>query len=164
MRLFIKQKMISIGDKYEVTDEREGLVFRVKSRLISPFLHKKYLLDRSDNRIMTIQRKVLDFLPNYIIKDSQGNKIARIKRKFGFRQNFYIKGYRDVDYYIKGDIFAWNFSIYKGNELIGTVSKKIFHVNDKYTLEIKYPADAPFFTACVIAIDNLCHNGIRSGN
>lgn len=163
MQLFIKQKMISVGDKYNVFDGQGNAVYRVKSRLISPFLHKKYLLDRSEQVIMTIQRKVFDFLPNYFIKDSSGNKIARIKRKFSFRKNFFIMGYgRNLS--IRGDFFAWNFSIIEGNRTIGTVSKKIIHIADQYTLDILNDKDAPFFTACVIAIDNLCHNGRRSGN
>ncbi|NCA91963.1 hypothetical protein EOM82_01750 [bacterium] len=163
MQLFIKQKFISIGDKYNVTDANENTVFTVKSRVISPLLHKKYLLDASGRRLMTIQRKIVDILPNYIIKDESGNKIARIKRRFSLRSNFMIIGY-NKDFSIKGDFFAWNYSLYQGNEQVGSIAKKIIHLSDKYTLDIRYPEDAPFFTACVIAIDNLCHNGFRSGN
>lgn len=163
MQLIIKQKMISIGDKYNISDSYGNSVFTVKSRVISPLLHKKYLLDNSGNTVMTIQRKIVDFLPNYIIKDSNGNKIARIKRKFSLRKNFAIKGYgRDLE--IRGDFFAWNFSINENNQMVGSVSKKIIHLVDQYTLNVNNDNDAPFFVACVIAIDNLCHNGIRSGN
>ncbi len=163
MQLFIKQKLLSIGDKYNITDANENPVFTVKSRVISPLLHKKYLLDAAGRRLMTIQRKIVDILPNYIIKDADGNKIARVKRKFSFRHNFMIIGY-NKDLSIKGDLFAWNFSIYQGDEQVGSVSKKIIHLADQYTLNISYAEDAPFFTACIIAIDNLCHNGLRSGN
>ncbi len=163
MQLFIKQKLISVGDKYNVTDANQNPVFTVRSRVISPLLHKKFLYDAAGRKLITIQRKIVDILPNYIIKDANGNKIARIKRKFGFRSNFAIIGY-SKEFSIRGDLFAWNFSIYQGNEMVGSVTKKVFHINDKYTLDIKYPEDAPFFTACVIVIDNLCHNGVRSGN
>lgn len=163
MQLFIKQKMLSIGDKYNIFDVQGNVVYKVKSRLMSPFLHKKYLLDANEQVVMTIQRKVWDFLPNYIIKDSNGNKIARIKRKFSLRKNFVIIGY-DRNLSIRGDFFAWNFSIVEDNQTVGNVSKKIIHLVDQYTLSIDNDADAPFFTACVIAIDNLCHNGRRSGN
>lgn len=163
MQLFIKQKMISIGDKYNVTDINGNIAYTVKSRVLSPLLHKKYLLDSIGARVMTIQRKIVDFLPNYIIKDSTGKKIAKIKRKFSLRKNFIIKGYgRDLA--IRGDFFAWNFNITEDNQSVGSVSKKIIHLVDQYTLNVNNDSDAPFFVACVIAIDNLCHNGRRSGN
>lgn len=156
--LYIKQKFVSIGDKYNVLDQNGNVVFKVKSKLISPFYRKKYLYDANENLVMTLRRKVWDILPNYIISDCDGKDICRLRKSFSITHKFSCIGIQD-DIKLNGDLFSWDYQIYKNNILTGAVTKKIFNIRDSYTLSIEDPSDAAFFVSCVIAIDNLCHNG-----
>ncbi len=163
MKLYLKQKMFSIGDKYTVYAENDDIAYTVKSRVISPFRHKKYLMDKDGNIIMIIKRKILDILPNYLIETPDGERLARLQKRFSFRSSFNMKDCKN-DYSIKGDFFNWDWTIFEGEEVVGTIHKKIIHLVDSYYMDVIKEEDAPFFVACVIAIDNLFHNGSRSGN
>ena len=44
MKLYIKQRVFAIGDKYNIYNEKEKLIYRVKSQLISfGAVHKAFL-------------------------------------------------------------------------------------------------------------------------
>lgn len=163
MQLYIKQKILSIGDKYNVYNEKDEIAYSVKSKIISPFRHKKTLMDKDGKPVMIIKRKILDILPNYLIETPEGEKICRMQKRFSLRASFNIKE-SSKNYSIRGDIFAWDWKIYEDEKLIGTVAKKIIHIVDSYYLDIVNDEDAPLFVAFVIAIDNLMHNGSNSGN
>ena len=160
MQLLIRQKVISLGDTYDVTDTAGNLVFKVKSRLISPFAHKKYIKDaRTGRTLMTLKRKFFSWGRTYIVKNSSGEKKAKInKPPFTFRVNLNITGYGN-DISFQGDFFSHNWTLFENGAPIGSVSKPYDLIVDRYFLNINNPQDAAFFTTVVIAVDNMAFNG-----
>lgn len=154
---YIKQKAFSIGDKFKVYDDNNNVKYYVKSRLFS-INHVKHIYNDKDELVITLRRRFFDILPSYLIYDKNDKLIAIFKRKFSISKKFAIEGPKD-QYRIDGNLFAYNFSIYQNDELIGTVSKKFIQLVDSYRLEIFKDEDEEFFIALVIAFDNLYHNG-----
>lgn len=159
MKLYLKQKLLSIGDTYDIYDENDNVVYQVTSQLIS-VRHRKFLKDINGNLLYVIKRKIIDILPKYIIEDSSENQVAVLQKKFSLRTSFNISG-TSKNYEIKGDFMAWHWDLLEDGEVIATISKKIIHLADSYYLDIKEGEDAALVAAFVIAIDNLYHNGNR---
>ena len=156
-KLYIKQKAISIGDKYKVLDENEKVLFYVKSKLFS-INHKKMIYNENNEQIMILRRKFFDIMPQYLIYDNNQKLIAGIKRKFGIKQNFIIDSWEGEKFSVKGNFFAYNLQFYRGDEQIGSLSKKFFQLVDSYQVEVNNDADTELIVAFVIAFDNLFHN------
>lgn len=156
MKLYIKQKLISLGDKYDIFDENDNVVYNVTSQLIS-VRQRKFLRDINGNLLYVIKRKLIDILPKYIIEDGNEQEVAILQKKFSLRTSFNISG-TSKKYEIRGDFMAWHWDLIEDGEVMATISKKIIHLADSYYLDIKDDEDAALVVAFVIAIDNLYHN------
>ena len=156
MNLYIKQKVFSIGDKYNVYDEFSQLVFEVKGEVFS-FGAKLHIFDSRGYEIMAIHRELLTWLPKYTIYEN-GVARASVQRKLSLMSKFEIADTRGV-YYIDGDCIGMDFSITTpdGN-LLGTIQKEWLSWGDTYKLSVADPSQAALFCALVIAIDECIHN------
>ncbi len=161
MTLYIRQKFFSIGDKFNITDPNGENVFEVQGQLFS-FGAKLRLYDMLGRELYYVEQKVFRFLPQYYIYE-QGRQCAVINKEFTFfRPRLSVSSaYGDIA--IDGDFFSMSFSIYLNGGLIGSISKEWLSFTDFYRLDIPDGANAAFFCALVIAIDNCLHDGDRSG-
>ena len=154
MRLIIKNKMMSLGGASKVLDEDNNPRFKVKGKVFT-LTDKKRICDLEDNVLYRVRNKYWHaWLNRYaFIDDAEGNRVAKIKLKFGLNKKFFIEGYQD-EISVEGNFWGWNYSIYKNGEVIGSLSKKIDFV-DCFVLDIEKEEDAAFLVAVVIAIDNI---------
>lgn len=156
MKLYIKQKVFSLGDKYNILDENENLVYKVNSQLFA-IAAKLQLMDGHDRELYYIKRKLTLFLAKYEIYQN-GELYAVVSQRMAF-----LKSRIDVDskygqYEIDGNIINREYIIRKNGNLLGKVHKKWLSWGDSYELEIIDPDNASFFCALVVAIDNCIHN------
>ncbi len=156
MRLYIKQKVFSIGDKYNVYDEFGNLFFNVRSEVFT-IGYKFHLLDLQGNELFYIRRRITLFRARYEIY--RGHQLcAEIQQEFrllGAKMNI-SSAYGN--YTIEGNLWGRMFQIYRDGMLVGSVGKKFLSWSDTYELYIANHQDIAFFTALVIAIDNCLHN------
>ena len=110
MELYIRQRVFSIGDKYDVYDEYQQPVFHVEGEIFT-WGAKIHLYDLSGNELYYIQQKVFAFMPEYAVFQGE-NFCARIKKEFTFLRprlnvesafgNFEISGeFWNMDYVYK---------------------------------------------------------------
>ncbi|MBW7573937.1 LURP-one-related/scramblase family protein [Caproiciproducens faecalis] len=156
MNLYIKQKIFSLRDKYNVYDELGDPVYAVEGELFT-WGAKIHLCDLMGNELYYIQQKLFKFLPEYEIYT--GNQFcARIKKEFTFftpRLNVQ-SSYGDFE--ITGSFMEMDFIIQRNGQVFGEIHKKWLSWADTYCLTVTNPEDAAFFTSLVIAIDNCMHN------
>ena len=82
MKLFIKNKVFSVGDGSKVLDENQNPVYRVKVKEFS-ITRKKFIYDMQGNLLFTIRNKWFNwFVHKAYIYDANKNKIATAKDKF----------------------------------------------------------------------------------
>lgn len=156
MKLYIKQRYFSVGDKYDVFNENGDVVYQIRSEIFT-IGAKIHLMDYAGNELYYIRRRITFFLAEYEIY--RGNTLcATISQELSFfRKRLTIQcDYGNLE--IHGDFFAWDFDITNNGILIGSVSKRIMSWSDTYELAIQDGMDAAFFTSLVIAIDNCLHN------
>ena len=80
MKYFVKQKIFSIGEKYEIYDENSVVKYRVEGAVFS--LGEKFkLYDENGNMLYQVNQEIWTFMPKFhLVKD--GQIIASIKKKF----------------------------------------------------------------------------------
>ena len=79
MKLYLQNKLISLGDSSYVLDEAGKNFFQVNGKVVSP-TRKKFLCDLQGNTLYMIRNKYWHFFTHSaFICDSNGQKIVKIK-------------------------------------------------------------------------------------
>lgn len=150
MKVFIRNKLISLRGSSEILDENETPIYMVKGKLISP-TRKKKLMDLDGNLIYTIRNKYFKFLfHSALIYDRDGNKIAKVKQSF-WGTRYTILGYPE-EIEIEGKFFSRESRILKNGESIGTITRDYSLISDHFTLEAD-KENIEFLIALVVAMD-----------
>lgn len=156
MKLYIKQKIFSIKDKYDILDFNGNVVYDVTSELFT-LAAKLHLYDTSGEERYFIKKKITLLLAQYEIYE--GNKLcATIKQEFAFFRAKLNVSSVFGDFEINGNLMAMDYDINKNGQYFGSVHKKWLSWGDSYEIDIPDSEDAGFICALVIAIDNCLHN------
>lgn len=150
MQLYIKQRVFSWTDTYDVYDENENPKYFVKAEFLS-LGHNIHIYESSTgNEIGAIHQRLLTFLPAFDIEIA-GCQIGTVQKKFSlFRPQY------EVDYngwHIEGDFMGWDYDVMNGCSSAIHISKEPFHWGDTYVLDFADPADEVMGLMLVIAID-----------
>ena len=154
MKVFIKNKLMSVGGSSEVLDENKQPAFYVKGRAMS-ITRVKYVCDVQGNRLFKLRNKWFNwFVHKVYIYDAEGTKIATVKDKwFNLKSEYFVVGCKD-EIKVEGGFVGRGLQIYRNGQCIGALRIEVTIVADAFTLEAD-PADIPFLIALVIAIDNI---------
>lgn len=154
MQLAIRNKWVSFKGSSVVKDMEERDVLKVEGKFWS-FTRKKFIKTLDDELKFMVRNKFWRlFTYRAFIFDPNNKIVATIRRKiFSFHDRYFIKSdYGDFE--IKGNIFQFDYHIFKDGKDIGHVARK-FSLRDSFVLDIADGEDYYFFVALVIAIDNI---------
>lgn len=153
MKVFIKNKLVSLGGSSTVKDESMKDVFAVKGKVMS-ISKKKRICDMNGNVLYTVRNKMIRFFSHsVIIYDGDKNKIARVKHPAFSVKKFIVEGYKD-EITINGEFLSRRSEIVRNGKTIGTIDREFTIMTDAFCLEGD-EADIPFLIALVIGIDNI---------
>lgn len=154
MKVYIKNRVFSLGQGSSVVDENKNALFDVKGRAIS-ITRKKFLYDANGQLLYSIRNKWINFFVHKAyIYDASGSKIATGKDKwFNVNQEYFVMGYKD-EIKIQGKFFGLTSQILRNGNVIGTVRRQITFIADAFELEAD-ERDIPFLIALVVALDNI---------
>lgn len=157
MKVYIKNRVFSLGQGSSVVDENKNALFNVKGRAIS-ITRKKFLYDANGQLLYSIRNKWINFFVHKAyIYDASGSKIATVKDKwFNVNQEYFVMGYKD-EIKIQGKFFGLTSQILRNGNVIGTVRRQITFIADAFELEAD-ERDIPFLIALVVALDNIHDN------
>lgn len=149
MKLYIKEKVFSWGDKFTVKDAYGEDKYIVEGEVFT-FGKKLHVYDRSGREVAFIKQEVWSFLPRYYVFCGD-RQIAEIKKEFTFLfPRYTIEG---LGWEIDGSFMAHDYQITKNGRIIVSISKEWLTWGDCYELDIADPADELVALAVVIAID-----------
>ena len=149
MKLLFKQRFFSWFDSYDIFDENERTVYKVKGQL--SWGHKLVIYDAAGREVGTVKERVLTWLPKFEIY--KGTRyVGSIRKELTlFRPRY------DIDYngwHIEGNFLEWDYTILDQNgQVVAEIGKELFHWTDTYVLDIKDPKDALDVLMFVLAID-----------
>lgn len=156
MKYIVREKIFTIGNKFQIKDEQGIPRFEVVGKVFT--IGKKLnIYDMLGNNVAYIEQKILRFLPEYNIylNNKLGatikQKLTLLKSKFSINSDF---GKFDVD----GDIFDYNFSIYKNGRKVAKVNKKWISFSDTYMVDIDDNENQAFILSIVIVLDQVLHD------
>lgn len=153
MRYQIKQKALSIADRFSIKDEDGRDAFFVEGKAVRVVDQLRFL-DPSGRELATIRQKVLSGTPTYHI--SRGGKVvATVKRAISLRPKFKLAVEGGGDIEITGKLSALEYEFKEGKRTVALVSKKLFAIADSYGVEVADGADEVLVLATVVAIDQM---------
>ena len=142
---------------YTVTNEMGEDVFVVKGKLISPS-KKKYICDLEGNKLFTVRNKMLPgLLHAAYIYDAEGNKYGKLQMKVSLSESYKLEKSPD-NIVIKKSNEHQGIAIYKNDEEIGIMLRRVTAFKDSFVLDCLKDSEAALLTALVIAIDNIEDN------
>ncbi|MDF2541531.1 MAG: hypothetical protein K0S47_1249 [Herbinix sp.] len=156
MKLYLKQRIFSLGDKYDIYDVNENTIFNVESELFS-FGPKLHLYDSSGNELYYIKRRITFFLAQYEIY-RHNDLCATIQQELTFFRKELSVESDHGQFAINGDFLSMDYTLTRNGAYFGSVQKKWLSWGDSYEIDIPDSEDAGFVCALVIAIDNCLHN------
>ena len=157
MKLYIKQKIFSFADSYNVLNEYEEPIYQVNSEMLT-IGAKIHINDLQGQELFFIKQKLTFMFAKYeIYKGDILCAVVQQEPTF-FRPKLTVSSnYGDFD--IQGEFWCMDFEISKEGRTMGTIEKAWMTWGDSYKLDVVEGEDTAFFTALVIAIDNCLHNG-----
>lgn len=154
MKVYIKNKLISLGGSSEVLNENQEPIYQVKGKWIS-ITKKKKMYDMEDKLLYTIRNKYWTFFCDKVmVFDADGERVATIKKsKWSWNLKYEILD-TENEMSIDGKFFSLKSRIMRNGNPVATISREFTLVKDAFSLEAD-EKEIAFFTALVIAFDNL---------
>ena len=149
MKLYIKQKVFSWGDKFTVKDQMGNDRYYVEGEIFS-WGKKLHVYDMNGREAAFIKQKVWSWMPKYEVYVGE-RLIAEIRKEFSF---FFPKYAIDgLGWEIDGSFWEHNYEITKAGYTIVTIRKEWMTWGDSYELNISNPKDEIIALAVVLTID-----------
>lgn len=154
MKLYIKQKVFSFSDSFNVYDQWGKVVYTVQGKMFS-IGKKLYVFDTFEREVAYIEQKVLSFLPKYFVYVN-GNQVAEIIKHFTFFTHKYSVAGLGWD--VNGDFLAHDYQITQNGNYIASIKKQWLSFGDCYEIDIDEHGDTTVALAVVLAIDCVLAN------
>ena len=149
MKLYIKQKVFTWGDKFTVKDIKGNDRYYVEGEVFS-WGKKLHVYDMNGNEAAFIQQKVFSFLPRYFVYVGD-EQVAEIVKEFSFLfPRYSIEG---LGWDIEGRFMAHDYEITQNGRPIVTISKEWMTWGDSYELDIADSKNEIVALAVVLTID-----------
>lgn len=149
MKLYIKEKVFSWGDKFTVKDEFGCDKYFVQGEVFS-WGKKLHVYDTWGNEVAFIKQEVWSFMPRFYVF-CNGVQVAEIKKEFSFIfPKYSVAG---LGWKIEGRFMAHDYDITKNGCTIVSINKEWMTWGDSYELNITNPEDEIVALAVVLTID-----------
>lgn len=149
MKLLFRQRLFSWFDSYDIFDESETTVYKVKGQMSWGHCLKIFRPDGREEGM--VKQKVLAMFPTFELYEGDRH-MGHVRREFSpFKPSY------EIDFngwHVEGSFLEWDYTITGANgERIATISKELFHMTDTYVMDIADPKDALYVLMFVLAID-----------
>ena len=149
MKLYIKEHIFTIGDKFSVLDEQGSEKYFVEGEIFT-WGKKLHVYDRHGREVAFIKQELFSFMPTFSVCVG-GREIARVRREFSFfRPRYYVEG---LNWDVEGNYWQHEYDVTKNGRPVVSIEKEWMTWGDSYELTIAPEADEIVALAVVITID-----------
>lgn len=161
MNLYMKQKVFSWGDKFNIFDENQQIYMTVKGQVFS-FGKKLHIFDAAEQEVGFLHEKLLSFMPKYFLELTDGTTVE-IKKEFTFLKPKY--SILPIGWNVNGNFFEHNYEVTdeQGAPMV-SVRKKIFSFGDSYEIYISPEVNPVLAVGIVLAIDATLEKADNNSN
>jgi uncharacterized protein YxjI len=153
MRYVIRERFFHLGEDSDITDEQGQPVYHVDGKLLT--LHDTLIVrDRAGSEVARVRRQLVALRPTYHIT-RHGQEVAEVRKKLisPFVDRFTIDIPGPDDLSMTGDLFAHEYTITRGDQVVATVSKRWLSLTDTYGVDVSPEEDDLLLLASVLALD-----------
>ncbi|MCF0116565.1 MAG: LURP-one-related family protein [Bacilli bacterium] len=152
MKLYIKQKMFSFLDSFDVFDENGEPYYHIKGQFAMG--HSYAIYDRNGEKVGSLVQKVLTFMPTFYFYNQFDEYVGCVKQEPAFFKWKFNVNFNNLE--IDGDAFGFNLVITQNNSQVATVKKILWQLTDTYEIDT-----LPQFAVSAILV-TLAYDGIRA--
>lgn len=150
MKLFVKEKILSMHNRYYIYNENEELTYEIESKIIS-FGDKTTIYDKRHNIVAYIEQEIFHWTPCYNVY-FEGKYQYQIKKKFHLFKNDYNLSNM---YKVVGSLFNLDFVIINNHgETVALINRKFLSIGDKYQIDVIDEKDINTILTIIVAITN----------
>lgn len=149
MKLYIKEKIFTLGDQFSVMDERGNEKYFVEGEIFT-WGRKLHVYNRFHEEVAFIKQELWNFFPTYLVFVG-GREIARVRKEFSFFVPRYTVDGPGWD--VSGHFLEHDYEITQHGRPVVTIEKEWMTWGDSYVLTIADPADEIAALAVVLTID-----------
>jgi uncharacterized protein YxjI len=157
-RYQMRQRMISIGDDYEIENERGERVYKLDGKAVR--IRKTILFKDMDGReLARIQERMLHLKDSMEIEKPDGNRLAIVKKALftPLRERWIIKAEDGQDLKVHGNIVDHEYQIERDGAKVAGVSKRWFRIRDTYGVEVAPGENDILILAAAAVLDTMAH-------
>lgn len=151
MNLYMKQKIFSLNDKYDIYNENQEMVYNASGEVFA-LGNKIHLYNSIGEELIFIKQKLLRLMPAFEIYMGE-SLVATVSQEFTL---FHKKINVDSQYgklVINGDFWDHEYTITANGSVLVTVSKKWLAWGDVYSININTKKNQEFLVALVLVVD-----------
>jgi uncharacterized protein YxjI len=149
MKLYIKQRIFTWGDRFSIYDEAGNEKYTVEGEILT-FGKKLRLYDLQGHELAYIEQQLLTFLPKYLIYRGE-EEFAEVVKEFSFfHPEYTVNG---PGWLVHGDFFDHTYDISEGDTLVAGVENEWFTRGDAYRIRIAPTKDVVAALSVVLVID-----------
>jgi uncharacterized protein YxjI len=153
MRLLMKERLLTLKDRYDITDEHGTTVFTIVGTFFS-FGHKLTIYDAAGNEVALIDQQLISFSPTYDIIRG-GETIATVKKRLFtlFHHRFLVDVPGPDDIEARGSFWDREYVFEQHGREVARASRAFFSIGDSYGIEIDDGVDPALIVASAVVID-----------
>lgn len=157
-RYQMRQRLIAIGDDFNIDNERGQHVFKVDGKALR-VRHTLIFEDPQGRELCKIQERMLRVRDTMAIEGPRGETLATVKKALitPLRERWTVKVGNGPDLEIQGNILDHEYALEVGGHKVAEVSKKWFRMADTYGVEIAPGQNDVVILAATVAVDTMAH-------
>ncbi|MGF6885281.1 uncharacterized protein YxjI [Nocardia sp. GAS34] len=154
VRYVMRQRVLSLGQDYWVTDESGNRAFLIDGRVLA--LRRTFELKGPGGEVYAVARKKALALRDTMTVRIGGSHAATVRKKLfsPVRHSFAITLASGEHWTARGDLIEKNYTLEGPGGVVAQTSRKWFRIRDTYGVEVYHP-DVPLALATVVCIDEL---------
>jgi uncharacterized protein YxjI len=157
-RYKLRQRLFSIGEDYDIEDADGHTLYHVDGKLFR--IRETFVIEnRQGQEVASIKEKLLALRKTMTIERG-GVASATIRKALfaPFAEMFAIELADGSELHASGDIFAHEYVIQRGEQMVAEISKRWFAFTDTYGITIAPGEDESLILAVAVAIDEMAHD------
>ena len=149
MKLYFKQRFMTLLASYDIFDEAGNTVYTVESEF--SFGKLMHVRGANGNYLASVKQKVWTWMPKFELYIGP-QYVGCIRKHFTLLHPQYEIDYKG--WQVSGNMLEFDYEITDAaGNLVAVVSKELFHLTDHYCIDIQNPDDALDALLLVLAID-----------
>lgn len=148
-KLYIKQKVFSLGEKFTVLDEGGNVQYAVEGSFLR--IPKTFTIKNSDDQVISeITKKTFSLLPKFFVEIDGEEEVTIAKELTLFKPRYTISA-KAID--VQGDWWDMDFEVQKNDEKVAEINKRWLSWGDTYEVAVFNEKLEELIISLVIAID-----------